>query len=106
MYFVAEGAAATFERLGFPGYFRIELGVAKILGALALVSPLPRWMKEWTYAGFTITFVSAVTAHLAAGDPLTASLPPAVSLVVLLTSYGSYHRYYRGVGTEPQSAKA
>lgn len=103
LYFVAEGPAATFERLGFPGYFRIELGVAKILGAIALVAPLPRWMKEWTYAGFTITFVSAVTAHLAAGDPVTAALPPVFALLVLLVSYGTYHRHYRTATAQQQS---
>jgi len=103
LYFVAEGPAATFEQLGFPGYFRIELGVAKILGAIALVAPLPRWMKEWTYAGFTITFVSAATAHLAAGDPISAALPPVFALLVLLASYGTYHRYYRTAPAEQQS---
>ena len=87
MYFVADAPAASFERLGFPDYFRVQLGVAKLAGGVALLVPLPRWMKEWTYAGFTINFASAGIAHLAVGDPLTAAILPLVALALLLTSY-------------------
>lgn len=93
MYFIAEEAAQTFADLGFPDYFRVELGIAKLLGAAALLAPLPRWMKEWTYAGFTISFVSAVVAHLASGDPVATAVPPVVALAILATSYVTYHRY-------------
>lgn len=95
MYFLAEDVAKTFAQLGFPDYFRIELGVAKILGAIALVVPLPRAVKEWTYAGFTISFVSAVIAHLASGDPISTAIPPIVAFLILATSYTTYHQYYR-----------
>jgi hypothetical protein len=55
--------------LGFPDYFRIELGAGKLLGAIALILPfVPRKVKEFAYAGFTIIFVSAFIAHLASGD--------------------------------------
>jgi uncharacterized membrane protein len=95
MYFVAEGAAETFARLGFPDYFRVELGIAKILGAVALLAPVPRAVKEWTYAGFTISFVSAVVAHAAVGDPASALVPPVVALALLIASYATYHTYAR-----------
>lgn len=93
MYFVAEAPAAAFERLGFPDYFRVELGIAKIVGAIALLVPLPRAPKEWTYAGFTITFVSAFIAHVAAGDPVSAVAPPVIALVLLMISYAAYRRH-------------
>ena len=99
LYFVADGPAATFERLGFPDYFRIELGIAKVAGAVALVAPLPRALKEWAYAGFTISFVSAVIAHAAVGDPLTDLVPPVGAFALLMTSYVTYHRYYRSEHT-------
>jgi hypothetical protein len=60
--------AEAFTRLGFPGYFRVELALAKILGVLLLLSPVPARLKEWAYAGFAITLASAVIAHLAIGD--------------------------------------
>lgn len=93
MYFVAEAPAETFARLGFPDYFRIQLGIAKLVGGVALLVPLPRWLKEWTYAGFTIDFVSALIAHLAVGDPLSDMMMPLVALALLWTSYMSYHRH-------------
>ena len=32
MYFTSPEMAQTFEHLGFPDYFRVELGIAKIIG--------------------------------------------------------------------------
>ena len=43
------------ERLGYPLYFLVILGVWKLLGAVALVIPhFPR-LKEWAYAGWSST---------------------------------------------------
>ena len=39
-YFSNPDMKAAFVHLGFPDYFRIELGVLKILGALALILPM------------------------------------------------------------------
>lgn len=57
----------AFAGLGFTeDYFRIELAIAKILGALALIIPfVPKWIKNFAYVGFTINLVSAIIAHLA-----------------------------------------
>ncbi|MDP3151335.1 MAG: DoxX family protein [Archangium sp.] len=60
--------AEAFTRLGFPGYFRVELSWAKFLGVALLLAPVPARLKEWAYAGFAITLVSALIAHLAVGD--------------------------------------
>ena len=60
--------AEAFARLGFPGYFRVELALAKLLGILALLAPVPARLKEWAYAGFAFTLVSALIAHFAMGD--------------------------------------
>jgi len=104
MYFAAQAPADTFEHLGFPDFLRVELGIAKLLGAVALVSPLPRAVKEWAYAGFTITFVSAFLAHLTAGDPASALATPVVALVLLVASYVTYHTYYRAEAEAPAPA--
>ena len=62
--------AGDLRKLGFPDYFRIELVVAKIAGALVLIIPSSTLrMREWVYAGFMITMVSALTAHICSGDP-------------------------------------
>ena len=60
--------AAAFTHLGFPDYFRVELSLAKLLGVVLLLAPVPVRLKEWAYAGFAITLGSALIAHLAVGD--------------------------------------
>jgi len=60
--------AEAFRHLGFPDYFRVELAWAKILGVVLLLAPVPARLKEWAYAGFAITLVSALIAHLSVGD--------------------------------------
>ena len=80
--------AAAFKHLGFPDYFRIELAVAKIAGALVLIIPqIPVRIKEWAYAGFGITFISAAIAHTSSGDPAKNIMMPLVFLVILIISY-------------------
>ena len=60
--------AEMFTHLGFPAYFRVELSVAKLLGVVLLLAPVPSRLKEWAYAGFAIDIASALIAHFAVGD--------------------------------------
>ena len=60
--------AEAFAHLGFPDYFRVELSLAKMLGVVVLLAPVPARLKEWAYAGFAITLGSALIAHLSVGD--------------------------------------
>ena len=60
--------AEAFTRLGFPAYFRVELAWAKLFGVILLLAPVPARLQEWVYAGFAITLVSALFAHLSIGD--------------------------------------
>ncbi|HEX6837797.1 MAG TPA: DoxX family protein [Polyangia bacterium] len=60
--------AEAFHHLGFPDYFRLELSLAKLLGVVLLLAPVPARLREWVYAGFAIDLGSAVVAHLAVGD--------------------------------------
>ncbi|MFA6060855.1 MAG: DoxX family protein [Taibaiella sp.] len=76
-----------YDRMHLPNYLRIELSVFKILGLIVLV--LPQFsirMKEWAYAGFGITLISAIVAHYSSGDALIRSLEPIVFLTVLAIS--------------------
>ena len=59
--------AAAFTHLGFPAYFRVELSLAKLLGVVLLLAPVPPRLKEWAYAGFAIDIGSALIAHLSVG---------------------------------------
>ncbi|MBA4275681.1 DoxX family protein [Flavobacterium sp.] len=66
-YLAAPEMKEAFASLGFTeDYFRIELAVAKFLGALALLLPfVPKGIKNFAYAGFSINIVSAIIAHIA-----------------------------------------
>ena len=78
---------AAFKHLGFPDYFRIELAAAKFLGVLVLLIPqIPNKIKEWAYAGFGITFISAAIGHLSSGDPVSVAIMPVIFLAVLVVS--------------------
>lgn len=92
-YFTNEEVKQGFIHLGFPSYFRVELGIAKILGAVLLLIPaVPTPIKDATYGGFAIVFVSAFTAHAASGDPTGVLMAPAVFFVVLIVSFVYYHK--------------
>src|ERR1700755_458345 len=65
--------AEAFAHLGFPAYFRVELSWAKFAGLAVLLLPMASArIKEWAYAGFAITLISALIAHLAMGDGFNA----------------------------------
>ena len=74
-----------FKFLGYPQYLIPLLGVAKLLGSLALINP---WsspvVKEWAYAGITFMIVGATWSHISTNTPFTM---PLVFLGVLALSY-------------------
>ena len=90
-YFTSPLAITGIARLGFPDYFRIELATAKLLGALALILPwTPSKIIEFTYAGFSIMFISAFIAHLSSGVTLEEIVSPIIALIILAVSYIYY----------------
>ena len=91
-YLTQPAVAEGFHHLGYPGYFRVELAVAKLIGVILLLAPLRARIKEWVYAGFTFTFISAFIAHKVSGDPAAHWSAPVIFLVLLAISYITYHK--------------
>ncbi len=61
------------DGLGYPIYFIQFISVAKIVGALVLLIPGLKTIKEWAYAGLFFDLGGAVFSGLAAGgkfDPM------------------------------------
>lgn len=83
--------AQAFAHLGFPQYLRVELGIGKLLGVVALLAPVPARIREWAYAGFGITLISAFIAHTVVDGPAKAA-PPLVLFGVLALSYATWTR--------------
>lgn len=101
MYFTNPEIAIGFGHLGFPDYFRQELGIAKLIGAAAIILPMaPLRVKEWAYAGLAIVFLSAFIAHTAV-DGASTGIAPLVSLVLLVLSYIYLHKRHTAVGVVP-----
>jgi uncharacterized membrane protein YphA (DoxX/SURF4 family) len=91
-YLTQDAVKQAFQHLGFPDYFRVELAIAKLIGAILLLAPVTSRIKEWAYAGFTITFISAFIAHSSSGDPVANRSMPLIFLVLLVISYVTYHK--------------
>ncbi|MDB5119338.1 MAG: DoxX family protein [Sphingobacteriales bacterium] len=92
-YFVNPEVKAGIQHLGYPDYFRIELAIAKIIGALIIIIPLITIrVKEWAYAGFAIVCISASIAHLNSGDPVARAITPIIFLGILILSNLYLHK--------------
>jgi len=74
------------HKLCFPDYFRVILGIAKALGAVALLIQLPERIKNFVYDGFAIMFVCGAIAHVASGGPPATALGGIIALVLLVIS--------------------
>ncbi len=73
--------------LGYPAYFLIILGVAKILGSIAIIQTKFKIIKEWAFAGFAIDYISASASFAFIGGELFAILFPLIFLAVMFAAY-------------------
>ena len=87
-------AIENFRHVGYPQQLRVLLGIAKLAGAIVLLVPRLPTLKEWTYAGFTFTWIAATVAHYLAADGK--SLLPVALLGLLAVSYVTRRATRRG----------
>jgi DoxX-like family len=81
------------RHLGYPDYFRVMLTAFKVVGALALTIPAVKGkFKEWAYAGFGITFISACVSHWAVDGFSFQAVFPLIMLCILSVSYIFYYK--------------
>jgi len=73
--------------LGYPLHFIVLLGVWKMLGALTLLAPGLRLVKEWAYAGIFIDLSGAVVASAANAGGAFHVIAPAVLIGILAASW-------------------
>lgn len=83
---------AMMKSIGYPYNVLQMLGVAKILGVVALLLPGFNRLKEWAYAGFTFDLIGAIYAFLMVGTPLTDLIFILLGLVFVFGSYIYHHK--------------
>ena len=79
-----------YNAIGFPAWLILPMGIAKLLGALALWAPIPKLIREWAYAGLFFNFILASGAHFfnAINPADSDTLPPLIlSLLVISSRY-------------------
>lgn len=74
-------------QLGYPDYLLTILGIWKILGAVAVLSPKFPLLKEWAYAGFFFVTSGATFSHIAAGDAVSKIIPSLLLLILTIVSW-------------------
>jgi hypothetical protein len=73
--------------LGYPLHFIVLLGVWKVLGALTLLAPGLRLVKEWAYAGIFIDLSGAAVASAANAGGAFHIIAPIVLIGILAASW-------------------
>ncbi len=76
-----------FTALSLPMTVATAVGVGKLVGVLAIVltsfvPAVPRWLREWAWAGFCIDLAGASLVHVLANDTANV-VNPAVILVFI-----------------------
>jgi uncharacterized membrane protein YphA (DoxX/SURF4 family) len=93
-------AVAIFKQLGYPVYLLPFLGIAKMLGAVALLIPgFPR-VKEWAYAGLAFDLLGAVYSFFCIGMSIAESSFMILPISFLIASYVLYHKRLKAQSTQ------
>ena len=90
----ADSVKVVHEMLGYPVYIIPFIGVAKLLGVIAILIPgLNSRMKEWAYAGLFFDLAGAVYSGIAVAgkfDPMMIMM--LIWIVPGILSYVYYHK--------------
>jgi hypothetical protein len=81
------------QHLGYPIYAMSIFGIAKLLGAVAILETKFYVIKEWAYAGFTFNFIGAMLSRGFAGDAVSWILFPLIPLAIMFASYFLWKKF-------------
>lgn len=79
--------AEILAHLGYPLYAMTIFGIAKVLGAIAILQNKFKTIKEWAFAGFTINYIGAFASRYLAGDPPSEMIPPIIAIAIMFIPY-------------------
>ncbi|OCX52334.1 hypothetical protein BEL04_12740 [Mucilaginibacter sp. PPCGB 2223] len=78
--------------LGLPHWLMVEASIGNTIGALILLIPMWKWLKDWAYVAFGITFISAFIAHVSVDGFGSEAIQAIIFFGILFTSYIYYHK--------------
>jgi len=81
------------QHLGYPVYFMVIVGFAKLLGVIAILQNKFKAIKEWAYAGFAFNFLGAIASRAFVGDCPADLIPPIVMAVFLFATYYFWKKF-------------
>jgi len=90
--FSVKVAVEGFTKINMPTYLLPFLGIAKVLGVIAILIPGYPRIKEWAYAGLAFDLIGATYSIAASGQPSGNWLFMALPLVLAAGSYTWYHK--------------
>ena len=83
------------QALGYPDYFIPFIGVAKVLGAIAILLPWFPRLKEWAYAGLFFDLIGALYSLIALYGVELDVMMMLLFIGVLFLSYFLMHKRER-----------
>lgn len=84
---VTEDSKQLITHLGYPLYFIPFIGVAKLLGSIAILIPSFKKIKEWAYAGLFFDLTAVVYSAVMTDGFDPAMLTMILVFAVAITSY-------------------
>jgi len=81
------------KHLGYPEYLMDISGVAKLIGAIAILQTKYKTIKEWAYAGFTINFICAAWSNAKMGESAGIIMMPVIMLAFMFVTYYFWKKY-------------
>jgi len=85
-------ATQNCTHLGLPRWLMVESSIGSTIGALILIIPMWKWLKDWAYVAFGITYISAFIAHLTVDGFGSETIQAIIFFGILFTSYIYYHK--------------
>ncbi|MCA6363821.1 MAG: DoxX family protein [Bacteroidetes bacterium] len=85
--------AVTFiTALGYPEYFIVFIGIAKAAGAIAILIPQFKRIKEWAYAGLFFDLLAAAVSIIATQELNAGIVVILLPVAFLFASYFLWHK--------------
>lgn len=99
-------AVEGFKYIGYPSYLLPFVGIAKLLGVIAILVPGYPRIKEWAYAGLVFDLLGATYSIVASGKPVSNWIFMALPLALAAGSYIFYQRKLKAGSMLQNSARA